>query len=733
MLAHSEFTTAVRYFRILAALFLCVVGSAIAMIAPVATVYAAANDLSGHATATAVGPHATATLRLPEVFISGAVESSEIAVEFVLQPEWHIYWINPGDSGEEPRFSFAKSEHLEIGAPIFPTPARIPAGPFTNFGFDSASNPVAIRFPVRVATVSENESATADVVVELSYLVCKEECIPAQAVLAGSAPVRKSDSVGKSTLEYESKKYPIVSGPGSRQAPVESTWRILPGSRPLSIALNVVDARDKEFFPLVPDPISSSFTFVAGDGGRPLAPPADSPKADATELAVQLDPAGVVSTEGAVVGLLIDRKSREAKWMRFQKAYHIDWVGLLKTLALAFVGGMLLNLMPCVFPVVSLKVMSFVSEAKGNSRETKLHALLYAAGVLVSLWLLVAVLLALRSAGAAVGWGFQLQSPIFLFVLYAVFLFLGFNLLGVFEINYAGPAFMQNALAARGRMGSFFTGLLTTIVATPCSAPFMGVAIGAALAAGPMESILVFTVLGLGLAVPYVVLGFSPRLVAFLPRPGIWMERLKQGLAFPLFMTAVWLLWVLSQSAESAALIVILAWTVIASFLVWALHYRVPWATGISAVLLVAATAATVRFTDFAGDSEVSELNTGTKVLDWTPYSDLAVDEARAAGKPVFIDFTASWCVTCQINKRLVLDTERGQQMFAAGNVVLFRADWTKRDEEISNALSRLGRNSVPVYAFYGPRSKSDDGSGVRLLPEILTFEILEAALNSAN
>lgn len=731
MLARSEFTTAVRRRSLWPTQSFQLLGMLLISLLHVgwAEAQQPASSFGKLISPRAVGPHATATLRLPEVFLAGT--SSEIAVEFTLQPEWHIYWINPGDSGEEPRFKFAKSERLEIGAPIFPTPSRIPAGPFTNFGFDSANNPVAIRFPVQVASIEEQARATADVVVELSYLVCKEECIPAQAVLAASAPVRKSDSVGKSTLEYKLSKYPVTEGPGSRQSPIESTWRSLPGAEPLSIALNVFESGDKEFFPLVADPISSSFTFVAGDGGRPVE--VGQARAGATELAVQLDPSGVATTDGAVVGLLVDRKSREAKWMRFQKEHHTDWFGLLKTLALAFVGGMLLNLMPCVFPVVSLKVMSFVSESRGDSRETKLHALLYAVGVLLSLWLLVAVLLALRSAGAAIGWGFQLQSPVFLFALYAVFLFLGFNLLGVFEINYAGPAFMQNALATRGRLGSFFTGLLTTVVATPCSAPFMGVAIGAALAAGPMESILVFTMLGLGLAIPYVVLGFSPRLVAFLPRPGIWMERLKQGLAFPLFMTAVWLLWVLSQSTESAALIVILIWTVIASLLVWALHYRMRWMTGISAILLLVATVATIRFADFATAEDVSSRNEEAKVSTWTPYSDRAVDDARAAGKAVFVDFTASWCVTCQINKKLVLDTERGQQIFAARNIALFRADWTKRDKEISNALSRLGRNSVPVYAFYGSGNKSDNGGGVKLLPEILTFELLEAALDGSN
>ncbi|MBN8539385.1 MAG: thioredoxin family protein [Deltaproteobacteria bacterium] len=727
MLAHSEFTTADRNqsrSRIgvcLAAFLLCIGLSHEAS--------AQRSDVLGAgASARAVGPHATVTLRLPEVFLADGDDSknvgSEIAVEFVLQPDWHIYWLNPGDSGEEPKFQFAKSENIEIGSAIFPTPSRIPAGPFTNFGFSSSENPVAIRFPVRVAPTSGPAGRSADVVLNLSYLVCKEECVPAEAVLAASAPIRTSDDIGKSTLEYDAYKYPIHKGVGSLDLPIESSWQLLSGSQPESIGLRVPNASEKEFFPLTANQKSSAPIFVAGDGGRPLA----------GQLAVALDPSGELKSDEIFVGLLVDKKSREATWIRFEKENSVDWLGLLKALFLACLGGILLNLMPCVFPVVSLKIMSFVNESRGNSRETKVHALLYAAGILLSLWVLVGVLLGLRAAGSAIGWGFQLQSPAFLFLLYGVFLFLGFNLLGLFEINYAGPSFLQNALASRGRLGSSFTGLLTTIVATPCSAPFMGVAIGAALAAGPLESVLVFTALGIGLAIPYVILGFFPRLVSFLPRPGIWMERLKQGLAFPLFMTAVWLLWVLSQTSESASLIVILVWTVIASLFVWALHYRLRWMTKVSALLFLVASLATslatIRFADFSAVNGVSHTAENVKSMQWQTFSDRAVSDARAAGNAVFVDFTASWCVTCQINKTLVLDTDRGRQIFASRNISLFRADWTKRDKEISNALSRLGRSSVPVYAFYGKGKNLGDESSVKLLPEILTFDSLEAALD---
>lgn len=751
MPAHSEFTTVANLFIRLALAVMCFQPLAWAQHNQGAENAAATlsgrqsgsssgafvGGVRGLTSARAKGPHVTVTLRLPEVFL----EKSEIAIEFELEPDWHIYWINPGDSGEEPRFKFAKAENLEIGPALFPTPTRIPAGPLTNFGFSKAKAPVAIRFPVHVASLAESGGTDAgngtdvlgrgSVVVELSYLVCKEECIPAKAVLAASAPIRKTDAVGKSKLEYESQLYPPDEGPGSRASPIESKWRRVsePGANSFSYALKVSNAKSVEFFPLTQPGSIGAPVFLASDGGQVL--PEGSAIATGDELVVGLDPAQTANSnfDGEILGLVVDKASRAAQWTRFSKADVSQGMSVY-LLALAFLGGLLLNLMPCVFPVVSLKIMSFMNESRGDSNQIKVHASLYALGVLVSLWILVAVLLALRAAGTSVGWGFQLQSPTFLFLLYAVFIFLGFNLLGLFEINYSGPRFLQNVLSIRGKAGSFFTGLLTTIVATPCSAPFMGVAIGAALSAGSWQAFMVFTSLGLGLSLPYIVLGFSPGLVTKMPRPGVWMERMKQGLAFPLFLTAVWLLWVLSQSTESAALILILAWTVGAGFFSWALHFQMRRTTWISlfGLLLASALALSTLGSPETVDLKNATSGSSTAVSRWQPYSEGAIKAARATGQGVFVDFTASWCVTCQVNKRLVLDTHRGNEIFNATNVIRLRADWTKRDQEISDALARLGRNSVPVYAYYPPGETSE----VKLLPEILTFEILETALRPA-
>lgn len=673
----------------------------------------------------AKGPHSRVALRLPEIFHE--TKSDAINVEFQIDKDWHIYWENPGDSGEEPKFDFSASRGVSFGQPRFPIPKRIAAGPFTNFGFESSPGepltirPVTIRIPAKV--IVGGESGLAEVNLDLTYLVCKEECIPAEVKLRGRVPVRKIEESAAVHVPYLPQDFPPLSGKGSREEPLRSEWKINKEGR-LVFSLKefgTLDLRHTaqlsklEFFPL------ANFSARHSERGRFETVKGSS----APELLVTLDldpslnPPAVGTT---LEGLIVDRESGLANWVQLRSNSSFDWLGLLRYMSFAFLGGFFLNLMPCVFPVVSLKVLSFVKESAGDRRETTLHALLYALGVLVSLWLLLAVLLALRSVGMAVGWGFQLQNPIFLLALFAVFLFLGFNLLGLFEINYSGPGRLQNLMMMRGRAGSFFTGLLTTIVATPCSAPFMGVAIGAALASSYVEASLVFTMLGFGLASPYVVLGFFPKLVERLPRPGAWMDRFKQLLAFPLFLTAVWLLWVLSQTSVTAALIMIMAWSVVAGFYIWARHFALTKTKWFAFAILLA-----LFFTIAKTLDEPSEAGLGTVITksQWEVFSEAKVREALAEGSSVFVDFTASWCVTCQVNKKLILDTERGQALFKKAEVRLMRADWTKRDVEISKSLSQLGRQSVPVYALYRNGSRVPE-----ILPEILTFEILEDVLS---
>ncbi|MDX9730201.1 MAG: thioredoxin family protein [Bdellovibrionales bacterium] len=657
----------------------------------------------------------------------GSATRAELVLTFQQKPHWHIYWLNPGDSGEEARVE-ALTKGLEFGALEFPIPTRIPTGPLTNFGYEEPT--VTMRLPVQRLPAD-----VAVIDVGLTYLICERECVPEEAQFRLRVPPA---SVGGTVTSMRLAGFPVRTGIGSRGEPARGRFRYDGGDAVFEIpnGTSAGGTPGVEFFPL------TTPLLVAGDAGR----------LESNILRVALE--SMVLSDASfqrpkvVEGLLVEQAgeggARVAKWVRFELETPFDLIGLLKSLGFAFLGGLILNLMPCVFPVVSLKVLSFVKEGGGGAAAhgesagsgVRKHAYAYTAGIVLSLWALVAVLLLVRAAGSAVGWGFQLQSPVFLFVLLGVFFVLSLNLLGVFEINYSGPGALQNLMMRRGLSGSFFTGLLTTVVATPCSAPFMGVAIGHALAAGAFEAFAVFTSLALGLAAPYLILGLNPKWMRFLPKPGAWMERLKEILAFPLLLTAVWLFWVLSQLVDVGALVPVLAWCVAAGFVAWSLSDKVRvmksmrWVKWLALVLFALCTFVSVtalqagNFAQSARDTG----NAGTVAEMWKPYTEAALQRALSEGRSVFIDFTASWCVTCQVNKRLVLSTQAASELFEREKIVLFRADWTKRDSEISNALAKLGRNSVPVYAFY----RKGQTPPV-LLPEILTMDILRNAVQEAS
>jgi thiol:disulfide interchange protein DsbD len=396
--------------------------------------------------------------------------------------------------------------------------------------------------------------------------------------------------------------------------------------------------------------------------------------------------------------------------------------GLALALVAAFAGGLLLNLMPCVLPVLSIKVLGFAGQGAAARAARRRHGFLYAAGVLASFWLLAALLLGLRSLGEELGWGFQLQSPPAVAVLALFFFVLGLNLSGVFEFGQLLPG---RAAAWRARHPSldwFLSGVLAVLVASPCTAPFMGAALGYAVGEGGGSAFAVFTALGVGMALPYTVLAWFPGWLKRLPKPGPWMERLKQLLAFPLYGTAVWLAWVLGLQAGIDAVTWLLAAAVLAAAAAWILGAsgaRGPALRATAALLAVAAITVAIP-------GAQTTLRAPVTASDpvWRPYTAAQVAALTAASKPVFIDFTAAWCVTCQVNKRLVLATEDVQAAFRARGVELVRADWTRRDPEITRALAALGRNGVPVYVLYRP------GRPPLLLPEVLTRERVLAALD---
>jgi thiol:disulfide interchange protein DsbD len=401
----------------------------------------------------------------------------------------------------------------------------------------------------------------------------------------------------------------------------------------------------------------------------------------------------------------------------------------------AGLGGLILNLMPCVFPVLSIKAISVVEQAKKHPGVVRLKGLVFAAGVISSMLALAAVLLGLRAGGEEIGWGFQLQSPLFVTLLIYLLLAVGLNLSGVFEFG-GGLAGVGDGLThGDGYRASFFTGLLTTLVATPCTAPFMAPALGAALTQPAINALCIFAALGVGLSLPFVLLSFAPWMRRVLPKPGAWMDTLKQVFAFPIYATAAWLLWVLSHETSSFGLGAALAGTVLIGLAAWAYQKSNSSSGGGKVTVLATAVIALllaiilpVRFADtaVAATGDAAPAKPGDDV--WQPYSEARVAELNAAGKPLLVNFTASWCLTCLVNERNAFSDSAVQEIFRDKQVTLMKGDWTNRDPAITHALAAFGRAGVPLYVVYN----SKPGAEPLVLPQLLTAGIVQGAFADA-
>jgi thiol:disulfide interchange protein DsbD len=398
--------------------------------------------------------------------------------------------------------------------------------------------------------------------------------------------------------------------------------------------------------------------------------------------------------------------------------------------------------MPCVFPVLFLKGLALVNSGAEERHRLRAHGLVYTAGIVVSFWALVGVLLGLRAAGARLGWGFQFQSPVFLFLMAGLLFFLGLSLAGQFEIGLSLTSAGGGLAQKQGYTGSFFTGVLAVIVATPCTAPFMGAAIGYALAAPAAATFAVFTALALGLAAPYLVLTLQPAWTRILPRPGAWMEVLRQAVSVPIFGTVIWLAWVVANVYGATLLAALLAGFLLLAIAGWFLG-RWPakgWSATVAGLFVLCVVGLSV-YAKTDSDRVVPASHVLTLQLtpeayarfrqnslgkSWGTWTADAVTKYQSESTPVFVDFTAKWCLSCQVNERIALTRPEVMQAFADAHVALLKADWTQHDDAISQTLEKLGRNGVPVYALYVPGEANP-----RLLPEALTPGIVLDAINS--
>lgn len=634
----------------------------------------------------------------PERFSSS--EPAYVGIRFRLDPEWHIYWKNPGDSGAAPKFQLS-SEHASLGEVLWPFPSRIPFGDLVNLGYEGE-----VVFPIEVKPIGSPVRIEA----KLEWLVCKEECVPGFGTLTLARPAQTSGTRWKKgdqeRISRALGKIPSVSS---------SPWEIVQSER-VEEGMKVRFERKGEFR------MESSIDFFPTDRSR-LQP--SKPRISETSKGFEAvfkptaggsgeDTGGIVVIEGERSWLL---ESKEIGSKKLESTTTAESSPFWFLLLSAFLGGVMLNLMPCVFPVLSIKVASLVTANHERSRQLR-EGSLYTLGVIVTFALLGGAFLALRAAGNSVGWGFQLQVPAVVLLLALLFWLMALNFLGVFEMGIR----LMNWTGRSTSASSFATGVLSVFVAAPCTGPFMGTALGAAATLPVPHAMGIFLGLGLGLASPFLALTAFPRFLAWLPRPGKWMETFKQFLAFPLFATVLWLLWVLGQQTGSDGWVVAATLLLVVSFAIW-LSQRRAAAMKVMASILVAVALVTsihaIRGGPFSG-IQAREMKGA-----WAAYDQETIAAARKEGRPVFVDFTAAWCITCQWNKKSVLDTSRGQQLFRRKNVALFRADWTNHDPRISEALAEFGRSSIPVYLYYAPGAESP-----RSLPQMLTFSIIEEVLN---
>jgi len=689
-----------------------------------------------------LSPHSEAFL-LAEIRSIQPGSSFTVGLQLRLEPGWHTYWKNPGDSGEPASITWRLPAEFSAGEIQWPAPQLISFPPLVSYGFfDELLLLVEISPPTGLA-----DGDTVRLAGRADWLVCIEDCFPAEAelelTLAVSDAAPGLDPMTVPLFETARAELPVVDPAWSSFARFKEPWYGLK-----------IDPPD----PLAPvlEADLSDVHFFASEGNVIDHAAEQRPDWDGETLVIRLARSGfsagipdtvhgvlVTARDGAGAPTAAVEISAPVIVAGNPAAASESSGGLGLALLFAFLGGLLLNLMPCVFPVLSLKVLGFLEHSGQGPGGAARQGAAFGAGVLVSFWVLGAVLLALRTAGESVGWGFQLQSPLFVGAMAVLFFLLALALLGAFEFGISFTRFgagefvkvpSRTRFARKTTSHSFASGVLATIVATPCTAPFMGAALGWALVRPPAETMLVFTVLGAGMAAPYIALSLSPGLVDRLPPPGRWMETLKQMLAFPLLATVVWLAWVFGLQTGVNGLAGLLGALVLTGLAVWVgarwggIASKPPGRTiaRISAITIGLAALAVLVRAAAAVPEPGSASSAESESTSWQTWSPETAALARREGQPLFIDFTAAWCLSCQVNERVVLNTAAVRDAFREHGVTTMKADWTRRDPAITGALAALERSSVPVYALY-PGGERDPV----LLPSVLTKEIVLDALET--
>lgn len=630
--------------------------------------------------------------------------SFTVALRMQFEGNWYTYWRNAGDSGEAVQIAWDLPAGVSAGPIQWPAPKVKTVGPIVSYAMGGE-----VWLPVEI-TLDETVDPARPITLKAHayFLVCDDVCIPEDGALSlpmGIGPLEiNSDDQAK--IQKAEAKVPQL-GEARGSAFIENdrvvfniaglpkaynTAKLFPNENPIIVHSDPVMISEAEKglqFQATPyygwdegTPESFEATLVAENGEAIVVPISTANRVDIGGLKTGGSAVTLVSLLGAALG--------------------------------AFLGGLILNLMPCVFPIISLKALSIAKTAHGERSTIRRSAWAYTGGVLFSFLIFAGLLIAIKAAGAAVGWGFQLQSPWLVALLSLLLFAIGLNLLGVFEIGGRLQNVGAGSIKSESRFSSFLTGVLAVIVATPCSAPFMAGAVGIALAGAAPVTFVIFLALGLGFALPFLIIAYVPRLLSKLPKPGAWMDSFKQFLAFPMFGAAIFFVWVLSQQSGASGMWKILSAALALSFAIWIFRKQSVFAKAVGGIALAVALILPIMI----------RTSDGAATAESNAWSGQAVAAARAEGRPVFVDFTAAWCITCKANKWGVLDRKKTAQLFDRTGTEFLIADWTNKDDIIAAELKRHGRAGVPLYLVYTPGSDRPE-----ILPQVLTYDIIKEAL----
>ncbi|MBR9813844.1 thiol:disulfide interchange protein [bacterium] len=659
---------------------------------------------------------------------TAAVPGQPLTVALRLEPDkhWHTYWINPGDSGLPTKIQWSLPAGASVGELQFPFPERQSLGPLTNYGYSGEHFLLADITPP-----ADFAGNTFTVNAEASWLVCDDVCIPGDAPLALSLPVAQNAKPSRWAAKLEQAAARV---PKQRMLPAQ--FEIADGALRLQADAADFAGASVKFFPETQEVVNNAAPITERQQGslvefnQALSDYYDAPP-DELAVVFVIDGKRAIRAlaQPAIAGQMVDLSA--AAPVGASAADSDGGMTLLLAVGLALLGGLILNLMPCVFPVLSIKAIAVAQSSGQSAGHRRLHALVYTAGVVLGFVALAVGLLALRAGGEAAGWGFQLQSPWVVGALAYVMFLLGLALHGYWSFGTRLMGVGQNLTEQDGARGAFFTGLLACVVATPCTAPFMGAAMGYAVTRPAFEALTVFAALGVGMAIPFLLLGFVPALARALPRPGPWMDSFKKLMAFPLYLTAIWLVWVLGRQVGvngMAALLVGLLALVCAVGL-WARAGKSAWVqlgrvAGLGlAALAIALLASPLMQTAPAQAQATATSNTPVASEAYTPAR---LDQLLATGQPVFVNLTADWCVTCHVNERVAIGTNAVQTAMSDAGITYLKGDWTNRDPEITALLEKYQRSGVPLYLLYSGRS----GEAPTVLPQILTPGIVVDAID---